>query len=105
MSVLVHTATKRSQIGTESVVNNAQKHQSHRFVVVYRSENRELENAAEIWRGWVERIPDPRQRELDKQNTERLGFQALSDLPHLIEELMDRAAAMTDAPSNRRPQT
>ena len=48
--------------------------QSHRFVVVYRNEHREIEGAADIWRGWVERIPNPRQRELERQRAVRPAF-------------------------------
>lgn len=76
--------------------------QSHRFVVVYRNEAREIENAAEIWRGWIERIPYPRQRESDQQVEDRLGFQTLEELPLLITRLMERSPPPERKPSHDR---
>ena len=85
------------------------KVQSHRFVVVYRAESREIDGAAAIWRGWVERIPDPRQREMDRQKPDRIDFRDLTDLPDHMSTLMARAgpseAASSDrADSPRRPR-
>lgn len=85
-------------------MNTRQPPQSHRFVVVYRNEHREIEGAADIWRGWVERIPNPRQRELERQREDRLDFRNLSDLPHLIEMLIRRSETDLDLSSNRRPR-
>lgn len=65
--------------------------QSHRFVVVYRSEEREIEGVGEIWRGWVERVPDPRQRDLEGQLDERLSFTELSELPERVGTLITQA--------------
>lgn len=64
---------------------------SHRFVVVYRCEAREIDGAAEVWRGWVERIPDPRQRVEDGQSEERLGFTDLAEVPELMTRLIEDA--------------
>ncbi len=78
------------------------KTQSHRFVVVFRNEIREIENAAEVWRGWVERIPDPRQREIGRQDDDRLDFQSLEELPALIGRLIARSNAPTKRPQHDR---
>jgi len=84
-------------------VSHARPSQSHRFVVVYRLEAREIAEAAEVWRGWVERIPDPRQRAEAGQTDERLGFQNLDELPGLIARLMEHAdrGAATDRRSSQ----
>ncbi|WP_372571757.1 hypothetical protein [Ruegeria jejuensis] len=74
-------------------MSHARHTQSHRFVVIYRCEPREIAGAAEVWRGWVERIPDPRQRAEAGQTEERLGFHELQELPALITRLMDEATA------------
>jgi len=62
---------------------------SHRFVVVYRAETREIRDASEIWRGWIESVPDPRDSDEDAV-PQRLGFQSLEDLPRLIDTLIRR---------------
>lgn len=62
--------------------------QSHRFVLVFRNETREISDAEPVWRGWIERVPDPRQREIARQSEERLGFQSLDEIPVLIERLI-----------------
>lgn len=72
--------------------------QSHRFVVVFRREAREIENATEVWRGWVERIPSPRQKEIDHQEDDRLDFQSLEELPKLIARLIERSNAPEKRP-------
>ncbi|WP_344848126.1 hypothetical protein [Celeribacter arenosi] len=81
---------------------------SHRFVVVYRAENREIHGAATIWRGWIERIPDPRQREMDRQKPDRIDFRDLTDLPRHIETLIERSdpppASTQGKTSRRRPK-
>ncbi|MEQ9260806.1 MAG: hypothetical protein RIG84_17095 [Roseovarius sp.] len=77
--------------------------QSHRFVLVYRSETREIEGAATIWRGWVQRVPNPRQREMDMQTDDRVDFRDLAEVPELLELLMTRAGTPEEAkPSTRR---
>ncbi|MGI9507416.1 MAG: hypothetical protein ACR2RE_30605 [Geminicoccaceae bacterium] len=77
--------------------------QSHRFVLVYRMESREIEGAADVWRGWIERVPDPRQREHGQQTEDRLGFHDLSELPGLVETLISRSeTASASTPSKRR---
>lgn len=75
------------------MTKQASETQSHRFVVVYRNEAREIANAAEVWRGWVERIPNPRQREIHRQDEDRLDFQSLEELPALIIRLIERCNA------------
>jgi hypothetical protein len=64
--------------------------QSHRFVIVWRLEPREIEGAAEVWRGWVERIPDARQREERGERQDRVGLSRLEDLPEQIAKLIAR---------------
>jgi len=73
---------------------------SHRFVVVWRAERREIADAADVWRGWVERIPTPRQG-ASGQEAERIGLQALHDLPDAILSLIERTAAPRRAASDR----
>ncbi len=77
--------------------------QSNRFVVVYRAETREIEGADIVWRGWVERIPDPRQREIEKQEDDRLGFNMLSELPDLISRLIERSGKPSRPAHKRSP--
>ena len=57
---------------------------SHRFVVVYRVEAREIAGAAEVRRGWVERVPEPRALDDGEPQPARRGFQDLEELPGLI---------------------
>lgn len=64
---------------------------SHRFVVVWRSELREIACAAEIRRGWVERVPDPRALVAGKGPAQRVGFHQLDELPDVIAQLIDDA--------------
>lgn len=67
---------------------------SYRFVVVYRCEPREIPGAAGEWRGWVARVPDPRERETQGSEEPRRGFLELEELPGAIRKLMgDQAEA------------
>ncbi|MCH8168594.1 MAG: hypothetical protein IIC03_11805 [Proteobacteria bacterium] len=67
---------------------------SYRFVVVYRCEPREIPGAAGEWRGWVARVPDPRERETQGSEETRRGFLELEELPGAIRKLMgDQAEA------------
>lgn len=72
-------------------MSHGRPHPSHRFVVVWRREAREIAGAAEVWRGWVERIPDPRQRVEDGLKEDRVGINALDEVPDRIRELIDEA--------------
>ncbi len=76
--------------------------QSYRFVVVYRAEAREIEGAAEVRRGWIEQVVDPRRLEAGEIGQMRLGFQSLSELPGLIARMID--AAGTPPAKDRRPR-
>jgi hypothetical protein len=76
---------------------------THRFVVVYRLEAREIEGAAEVRRGWIERVPDPRALDAGEAERERLGFQALAELPDLIARMIDKAETPARAAPDRRP--
>ena len=67
------------------------RHPSHRFVVVWRAEDREIEGADLVWRGWVERIPDPRQRAEKGQTSERVGITDLDEVPDGIRSLIKDA--------------
>ena len=72
-------------------------------MVVYRTEVREIEGAAEVRRGWVERVPDPRALDAGDAERERLGFQALDELPALIARMINKAEAPARAAADRRP--
>jgi len=63
---------------------------SHRFVVVFRREAREIAGAPEVWRGWVERVPAPGELPPDQSGANRIGFRELAELPALIRTLIDR---------------
>lgn len=77
---------------------------SHRFVVVYRAEAREIANAEEVRRGWVERVPDPRAVDAGDTTQDRQGFAKLEELPGLITEMIGRAEKSdTTARRGRRP--
>lgn len=90
-------------------MKNSTDPQSHRFVIVYRTETREIADAAVVWRGWVERVPDPRQIEAEQAEGQRLGFHALDELPGLIRALMDQSGAQQRPAKgktpDRRPQS
>jgi hypothetical protein len=74
---------------------------AYRFVVVYRAETREIEGAAEVRRGWIERVLDP--RSLDAGiGQQRLGFHTLAELPGLIARMIEAAEA-TDTKDRRPP--
>lgn len=83
------------QIRMPTALNRTLSHSrpyiSHRFVVVWRCEAREIVGAAKVWRGWIERIPDPRQRFEDGQTEERLGFNDLDEVPERIRALIEDA--------------
>lgn len=73
-------------------------------MVVYRAEAREIANAEEVRRGWVERVPDPRSAEAADAARDRQGFAALEDLPAVISGMIDRAEETEPkAPLGRRP--
>ncbi len=76
---------------------------SHRFVVVYREEAREIAQAEGIWRGWIEKVPDPRALDAGEATPLRMGFSALSELPDLMQRLMQPAANSPKATADRRP--
>lgn len=71
---------------------SANELQSHRFVVVFRREAREIEGASEVWRGWIERVPAPGEPAPNEAGANRIGFGELAELPALIRTLIDRAA-------------
>ena len=62
---------------------------SYRFVIVYRREPREIPGAAGEWRGWIARVLDPRERELEQREEARRGFLELEELPQVMRELMN----------------
>lgn len=88
--------------GSESAMQRAMHPQAHRFVVVYRVEAREIDGAAEVRRGWIERVPDPRGLEAGENEHARRGFQALSELPGLIAGLIEEAESRPQDKSNPR---
>jgi hypothetical protein len=87
----------------ETTVPRAAHPHAHRFVVVYRIETREIPGAAEVRRGWVERVPDPREVEAGEADRSRFSFQALSDLPALITRMIDEVEARRPDAGDRRP--
>ncbi len=76
---------------------------SHRFVVVWRAETREIASAGEVRRGWVERVPDPRGQAAGEATVHRQGFQRLDELPAVIARLIADAEADGEARPARRP--
>jgi hypothetical protein len=77
---------------------------SHRFVVVWRAETREIASAAEVRRGWVERVPDPRAQAAGEAAAQRVGFHQLDELPAVIARLIADAEAGPAAHPVRRPR-
>jgi hypothetical protein len=75
---------------------------SHRFVVVYREEAREIAQAEGIWRGWIEKVPDPRSLENGNATPMRLGFVAVSEVPDLMLRLMQQPPATPIATADQR---
>lgn len=73
---------------------------TYRFIVVYRIEEREIDGAEEIRRGWVERVPDP--RNATDAETTRVGFHDLGSLPGLIDKIVETAEAETPPKANGR---
>lgn len=70
---------------------------THRFVVLWRFEAREIAGAAEVRRGWIERVPDPRAQEAGAERPERVGFSDLGELPALIARMIDDVDAAPGA--------
>jgi hypothetical protein len=66
-------------------------------------ELREIAGAAEVRRGWVERVPDPRGLAAGEAERERLGFQTLAELPDLIARMIEKAEASARPGDYRRP--
>jgi hypothetical protein len=85
----------------ETTVPRQAHPRTHRFVVVYRIETREIPGAVDVRRGWIERVPDPREVEADQADRSRLGFQELNDLPVLITRMIAQVEARR--PGDRRP--
>lgn len=77
--------------------------QSHRFVVVFREEAREIPQAAGVWRGWIEKVPDPRALDMGEASAPRLGFSALTEVPDLMLRLMQVPTTTPNATADRRP--
>ena len=77
---------------------------SHRFVVVYREDAREIAGAQGVWRGWVEKVPDPRTLDSSGTTAQRYGFLALTELPDLMVKLIAAAATNPVSVSDQRPK-
>ena len=56
-----------------------------RLIVVYRREPREIPDAEEAWRGWIQTVSTDAENSTDSS---RLYFEALEDLPGHIRQLM-----------------
>jgi hypothetical protein len=76
---------------------------SHRFVVLWRVEARESDGAAEVRRGWVERVPTAPATDACESRSARVGFQQLADLPVLITRMIEEVEAPRRAAPDRRP--
>lgn len=76
---------------------------SHRFVVVYREEVREIAQAEGVWRGWIEKVPDPRSLDVGEAGPPRLGFLTLAEIPDLIQALIQATTPIATA--DRRPNS
>jgi hypothetical protein len=63
--------------------------ESHRFVVVYRREEREIPGARENWRGWVVRVPE--RKTAGEEAPQPLWFIELDELPPLLRRLVDQS--------------
>lgn len=67
---------------------------SHRFVVLYRREPREIRGAREQWRGWISRVQSPEEQAAGVEER-RVWFHQLSELPEVIETLINDVDAST----------
>jgi hypothetical protein len=84
-------------------VARASQPRTHRFVVVYRAEAREIDGADEVRRGWVERVPDPRAADAGDTERDRSGFRMLTELPELIESMIEKVEGGSSRPTKGRP--
>lgn len=75
---------------------------SHRFVVVYREEAREIAEAEGVWRGWIEKVPDPRAADAGDGAPVRLGFVTVAEVPALMLRLMQAGVTTPLAAADRR---
>ena len=71
------------------MISKAEPHISYRFVVLYRREPREIGGAAEKWRGWVQRVPEPT-KGVSAEEGDRIWFGDLEDLPDAVRSLIER---------------
>jgi hypothetical protein len=70
------------------VISKSEPHISYRFVVLYRREPREIGGAAEEWRGWVQRVPEPT-KGVSAEEGDRVWFGDLKDLSDAVRSLME----------------
>ncbi len=71
------------------MISKAEPHISYRFVVLYRREPREIGGAAEEWRGWVQRVPEPT-KGVSAEEGDRIWFGDLEDLPDAVRSPIER---------------
>lgn len=71
------------------MISKAEPHISYRFVVLYRREPREIGGAAEEWRGWVQRVPEPTE-DVSAEDSDRIWFGDLKELPGAVQRLIER---------------
>jgi hypothetical protein len=58
-------------------------------------------DSAGVWRGWIEKVPDPRALDQGEASVTRMGFLALTEVPDLMLRMMQTATPL--ATSDRRP--
>ncbi len=71
------------------MISKAEPHISYRFVVLYRREPREIGGAAEDWRGYVQRVPEPTEG-ISAEEGDRIWFGDLKELPGAVQSLIER---------------
>ncbi len=71
------------------MISKVEPHISYRFVVAYRREPREIGGAAEEWRGWVQRVPEPNEG-VFAEESDRIWFGDLKELPGVVRSLIER---------------
>ncbi len=83
------------------MISKTEPHISHRFVVLYRREPREIGGAADEWRGWVQRVPEPTE-DVSADEGDRIWFGDLKELPGAVQSLIERIRP-EEGPGRKKP--
>ena len=83
------------------MISKVEPHISYRFVVAYRREPREIGGAAEEWRGWVQRVPEPTEG-VSAEECDRIWFGDLKELPGAVQSLIERIRP-EEGPGRKKP--